>query len=113
MPVEDLPISERVRITDEFRYGCWCLPPAKPGYMTKNGLVTNFEKVPDGVINTARYRMKYVEHTMSINCRNIDWHKDTACRGCTSEKDTEYIERQTELQKAEVRQVLSQAVRSS
>ncbi len=112
MPVEEIPVHEKVRRGADHRYGCWCSQPAKHGFLAKDGLVVDTENNKGhGVINVGRYRMKYVEHTMSSTCRHPEWETDPGCQGCTSERDEDFIALYWKRKAEEVRQVLQNTVR--
>ena len=85
-PVEEREVHPSTRRGGDYRYSCFNKGPAKHGDLAKDGLIISTDKTPeDGV---------------------------PACRGCESIKDIEYIEKQRELQKSEVRQVLQNAMRA-
>ncbi len=83
MPVDDIPVHDKVKIGSDFKYGCNNNKPRGSGYW-----VQSREYRTNG---TYVLMDKFVKFQMTTPCRNFYlWDTDTACRGCPREKDIEY-----------------------
>lgn len=86
MPVEDHPISDKVRHT-KHPAGCYNSGPPDDGYYAKDRKYTSDGRWFNELV--------WIPHKMSTKCRQTLQLPE--CDGCTAEKDVEYIERMTAL----------------
>ena len=78
MPVEDIPVHEKVKISADKRYGCWGRVKMDAGYFA-----TDRRYKPDGTYYQILTR---IPHRNTTDCRYDLWESDPRCAGCTAEK---------------------------
>ncbi len=96
MAVEDHPVHESVRHVN-LRAGCHSKPPASGGYYAMHR-----EYRPDGSFTNEQV---WIPNNMSRTCRqtgeyrNGQWEELDECKGCTAERDWEFINKMRQLDK--------------
>lgn len=86
MPVEEIPVHEKVKIAEDTPYGCHSRTGFGAGYFAPDRRYK-----PDGTYYQILTR---IPHTMSTRCRSFYlWDTDPRCKGCTADKDVEYADK--------------------
>ena len=86
MPVEDIPVHEKVSISADKPYGCNGRKGFSKGYYAPDRVYR-----PDGTFYVVQ---AWIPYAMSTGCRNFYiWDTDPRCSSCDSERDTEYADK--------------------
>lgn len=78
MPVDDIPVHDKVKISADKRYGCWGRVKMDAGYFAPDRRYK-----PDGTYYQILTR---IPHRNTTDCRYDLWESDPRCSGCTAEK---------------------------
>lgn len=91
MPVEEIPVHEKVRIKEDKPYGCSSRIGFVEGYYAPDRRYRG-----DGTYHSI---LTWIPYAMSRACRNFYlWDKDPRCSVCKAERDTEYADKMRELE---------------
>lgn len=77
MPVEDMPVHEKVIEKEGARYGCFNRKPFADGYRAPNRYQTS-----DGYQAVFKIEAKFIPHVMSRECRYDMSLTDHKCHEC-------------------------------
>ena len=85
MPVDDIPVHDKVRQKAGAKYGCFDRKSWGIGYQAPDRQYRN-----DGTYVEVH---TFISHKMSTKCRYDMAKTDKLCEGCDAKKDTEYLDR--------------------
>lgn len=77
MPVEDMPVHEKVREKAGTKYGCFNRKPFKEGYRAPNRYQSS-----DGYQAVFKIEARFIPHVMSRECRYDQSLTDAKCQDC-------------------------------
>jgi len=78
MPVEEIPVHEKVKIAADKRYGCWGKAKQSAGYYAPDRRYK-----PDGTFYIVQV---FIPHAMTTDCRYDLHNTDPRCTDCTADK---------------------------